>query len=122
MSDQFRGLFGLLLFSLTPISLLGQDVAFDQENHPNSPNYSEEVNWSALPFRLDVADVVPKNEKWINDSLKNVDVFYVHPTIYQKGSTWNAGLEMEKINKKVDKYPVRLQASVFNESCRVFAP
>lgn len=122
MSDQFRGLFGLLLLLLTHISLLGQDVAFDQETHPSAPNYSEQKNWSALPFRSDVADVLPKNEVWINDSLKSVDVFYVHPTIYLKGPLWNAGLDMKKINKKVDKYPVRLQASVFNASCRVFAP
>lgn len=99
-----------------------QKTDFASENHPVPPDYSLEESWSALPFREDVADVLPKNEEWVNDSLKKVDVFYVHPTMYQKGPLWNASLEMKKINRKVDKYPVRLQASVFNASCRVYAP
>lgn len=111
----------LILF-LLPVSLLAQQISFDAETHPLEPAYSVDRNWSALPFRADAADALPKEETWISDSLKNADVFYVHPTIYTKGSQWNAGLDMEKINKKVDKYPVRLQASVFNASCRVFAP
>ncbi len=99
-----------------------QTTSFDSETHALEPNYSEGSSWSALPFREDVADGIPKNESWISDSLKEVDVFYVHPTIYQKGPLWNAGLDMKKINKKVDKYPIRLQASVFNAACRVYAP
>ncbi len=102
--------------------LAAQKTNFDSEQHPAEPDYSLQESWSAMPFREDVADVLPKNESWIHDSLKQVDVFYVHPTIYQKGPLWNAGLDMTKINRKVDKYPVRLQASVFNESCRVYAP
>ncbi len=101
---------------------LSQTTTFDAEVHAQAPNYSEETSWSALPFREDVADVLPKNESWVSDSLKEVDVFYVHPTIYQKGPLWNAGLDVKKINKKVDKYPVRLQASVFNATCRIYAP
>lgn len=113
---------GLLFLVASSLSISGQETGFDEEIHPAAPNYSLESSWSALPFRDDVADVLPKNEIWKSDSLKDVDVFYVHPTIYQKGKLWNAGLDMEKINRKVDKYPVRLQASVFNASCRVFAP
>ena len=112
-------LFVSLLF-VTP--LRAQKTSFDNEVHAAAPDYSQESSWSALPFRNDVADVLPKNEEWVNDSLKEVDVFYVHPTIYQKGPLWNASLSINKINRKVDKYPVRLQASVFNASCRVYAP
>ena len=109
-----------LVFSF--IESKGQTTTFESEIHAESPDYSLESSWSALPFRDDVADVLPKDENWLNDSLKQVDVFYVHPTIYQKGPLWNAGLDMDNINRKVDKYPVRLQASVFNASCRVYAP
>lgn len=112
----FLVIFGQTLF------IRAQDVSFDQEIHAKAPDYSSEASWSALPFRKDVADLLPKNEVWISDSLKDVDVFYVHPTIYQKGKLWNADLESKTINRKVDKYPVRLQASVFNASCRVYAP
>lgn len=116
-----RILFALLVCCITQ-QLLAQKTTFDQEVHASAPDYSKEDSWSALPFRQDVADIVVKGETWISDSLKDVDVFYVHPTIYQKGPLWNASLDMHKLNRKVDKYPVRLQASVFNASCRVFAP
>lgn len=99
-----------------------QKTDFDSEQHASAPDYSLESSWSALPFKKDVADVLPKDEQWISDSLKEVDVFYVHPTVYQKGPLWNASLDMGSINRKVDKYPVKLQASVFNASCRVYAP
>ncbi|HAP69735.1 MAG TPA: DUF3089 domain-containing protein [Flavobacteriales bacterium] len=111
-----------MVFFLFTLVSFSQETSFDEEKHSYAPDYSTTESWSALPFNKDVADVLPKGETWVSDSLKEVDVFYVHPTIYQKGSLWNAGLDMKKINRKVDKYPVRLQASVFNASCRVYAP
>jgi len=122
MAHSFKNTFSvLLLLGLSTVSV-AQKTSFDAENHPAAPDYALAESWSALPFRNDVADVLPKGETWVSDSLKDVDVFYVHPTIYQKGPLWNASLDMKKINRKVDKYPVRLQASVFNASCRVYAP
>lgn len=116
----------LLIFLAFNVGILkyvsAQKTTFAEETHPSPPDYSKTENWAALPFRTDVADVLPKGETWVSDSLKEVDVFYVHPTIYTKGSQWNAGLDMKKINRRVDKYPVRLQASVFNATCRVYAP
>lgn len=101
---------------------VAQTTSFASEMHAPAPDYSDPDNWSALPFRTDVADVLPRNEAWVSDSLKTVDVFYVHPTTYQKGDLWNAALDNRKQNRLVDKYPVRLQASVFNADCRVYAP
>ena len=114
----------VLLIGLLHCSILtkAQKTSFSEENHASEPDYSLEFSWSALPFHEDAADVVPHGEDWISDSRKQVDVFYVHPTIYQKGPLWNASLDMKKLNRRVDKYPVRLQASVFNRSCRVYAP
>lgn len=104
------------------VQLLAQTTAFDAETHAPAPDYANPAHWCALPFREDVADVLPKGEVWLSDSLKQVDVFYVHPTIYQKGELWNADLADTKLNRKVDKWPVRLQASVFNREARVYAP
>jgi hypothetical protein len=112
----------ILVLMALPFSLFAQLTSFNQETHAPKPDYSNSTHWSALPFRSDVADVLPKNESWVSDSLKDVDVFYVHPTTYQKGDLWNAALDNSKQNRLVDKYPVRLQASVFNASCRVYAP
>lgn len=117
-----RFVFLLFIASLFLQQAFGQKTSFEQEHHPIAPDYSKEESWSAFPFRVDAADALPKDELLVSDSLKSVDVFYIHPTMYQKGPLWNAGLDMEKINRKVDKYPVRLQASVFNRSCRVYAP
>lgn len=113
---------GIACFLLNIAVCSAQKSSFDSEQHPPAPDYVMQESWSALPFRKDAADIVPKNEVWISDSLKSVDVFYIHPTTYQKGEFWNAGLDLKKINRKVDKYPVKLQASVFNASCRVYAP
>lgn len=118
-----RAAFLLVLFLLVHVATTyAQKTTFAEETHPEAPNYALDESWSALPFREDAADALPKGEIWVSDSLKDVDVFYVHPTIYQKGPLWNASLDMKKINGKVDKYPVRLQASVFNKSCRIYAP
>lgn len=103
-------------------NLYGQSPPFTAGAQPAAPDYADEKNWAALPFRTDAADAIPKSETWIDDSLKEADVFYIYPTIYEKGKTWNADVRDEKLNKKVDEKPVHYQASVFNESCRVYAP
>jgi len=99
-----------------------QAQSFDPAKQPAAPDYSLEKNWSCLPFRSDEADKIPNDEKWVSDSLKDVDVFYIYPTIYMSGPTWNEDLSNAKLNKKIDTKPVRYQASVFNASCRVYVP
>jgi len=91
----------LLLFILCipALSFSQRLEPFDSEIHYPAPDYSLEQNWSALPFRADAADEIPKGESWITDSLKNVDVFYIHPTIYGKGKKWNADVSDKKLNK-----------------------
>ncbi len=96
--------------------------AFKAENQPAAPDYSNEDNWLGLPFRDDAVDVVPKYIETVNDSLKQVDVFYIYPTLYRKGDTWNADLSDTKLNRKIDNLPVKFQATVFNEMGRVYAP
>ncbi len=114
--------FLLLSVLLISVSVSAQLAAFNEADQPAAPDYSLEKNWSALPFHLDAADAIPSSEKWKNDSLKAVDVFYIYPTVYMSGKTWNADLSNEKLNKKIDNKPVRYQASVFNASARVYAP
>lgn len=116
-----KNIFTILWCFLIHIAIAQQTV-FRPEQQPAAPDYSIEKYWSALPFRTDAADKIPDTEQWVNDSLKNVDVFYIYPTIYMSGKTWNANLENKKLNKRIDDKPVRYQASVFNESCRVYAP
>jgi hypothetical protein len=96
--------------------------AFRPEDQPAAPDYTQGRYWAALPFRQDAADVIPPDEQWVSDSLKGVDVFYIYPTIYKSGKTWNEDVNDQKLNKKIDKLPVRYQACVFNASCQVYAP
>lgn len=96
--------------------------AYKAPNPLSAPDYSHEKDWVALPFRHDAADFTPKNETWIDDSLKKVDVFYVYPTNYKKGKTWNADINDRKLNKNLDKMAMKYQASVFNKVGRIYTP
>jgi hypothetical protein len=80
----------ILAFMLIAVAANAQ--TFDPAKQPAAPDYSLTANWSALPFRLDAADKIPSDEKWVDDSLKDVDVFYIYPTIYRNGNTWNEDL------------------------------
>jgi hypothetical protein len=88
-----------------------------------SPDYSHTENWAALPDKKDSADVVPPGSN-LKDEQANAlaDVFFIHPTLYFKGKSWNAAMDDKKINALVDKYTIRQQASIFNGSCKVYAP
>ncbi len=110
----------ILAFMLIAVAVSAQ--TFDPAKQPAAPDYSLAANWSALPFRLDAADKIPSDEKWVDDSLKEVDVFYIYPTIYRNGKTWNEDLSNKRLNRSIDNKPVMYQASVFNASCRVYAP
>ncbi len=95
---------------------------FKETKTPEAPDYSNEFYWSTLPFREDAADMIPKSETWISDSIKQVDVFYIYPTLFTKGNTWNADLQDKKLNKRIDHLPVKYHASVFNQVGRVYTP
>ncbi len=89
---------------------------------PN-PDYSDLYFWAAHPLKKDPADSIPsflKSEK--KDSA--VDVFYIHPTTFTKDLTagWNANLNNKELNDQTDTRPILFQASIFNGSCKVYAP
>ncbi|MEN9549528.1 MAG: hypothetical protein RIR12_2119 [Bacteroidota bacterium] len=88
------------------------------------PNYAELNYWAAHPFKHDPSDSVPLplQGQAIDTS---VDVFFLHPTTYTESSAThigNAPIDDALLNAKTDYTPILYQASVFNQSCRVFAP
>lgn len=95
---------------------------FDSMSHPPAPDYALAQNWAALPDHQDAADLVPKGMAVVPDSAKQVDVFYIHPTTYNRGSTWNADVNDAAQNAIVDKRPVKYQATAWNETGRIYAP
>jgi hypothetical protein len=98
--------------------------AFTQEKMPPAPDYRDDSAWLALPGRRDEADVVPPGTAARDGQANaNVDVFFVHPTTWLSAQAWNArydegGVTAERLTQGV----LRMQASVFNGCCRVFAP
>jgi hypothetical protein len=86
-------------------------------------DYGNMVNWAAHPAKIDAADTLTVGSKKGDD--KRVDVFFIHPTTLTGKlivGHENAEITDGHINKKTDESPIRFQASVFNESCNVYAP
>jgi hypothetical protein len=91
---------------------------------PAPPDYSNLKYWAASPHKADASDQIPL---FLNNEKRELlaDVFFIHPTIYDNDAdtaSWNAWLNDEKVNTETDNTTILLQSSVFNGSCRVFAP
>jgi hypothetical protein len=89
-----------------------------------APDYSDLQYWAASPFKDDNSDVIPA---FLKDEIRDTraDVFFIHPTSYfgeEKTSPWNANLLDTAVNNNTDNLSILLQSTVFNGSCRVFAP
>jgi len=96
---------------------------FERYTPSPPPDYSKENNWASLPTKKDSADAVPYYSTLKDEQATAMaDVFFVYPTTYYSGGSWNASLDDKYVNKKTDKYPIREMASVFNGSCKVYAP
>ena len=99
----------------------------NSEAGPNTgpaPDYSDLKYWAASPFKDDNSDVIPA---FLKDEVRDTraDVFFIHPTSYfgeEKTSPWNADLRDTAVNNNTDNLSILLQSTVFNGSCRVFAP
>ena len=91
---------------------------------PAPPDYSDLKYWAASPYKADPGDMIPAFLKDEKQDL-SADVFFIYPTIYDNDAdtaSANAWLNDEKVNTEIDNTTILLQASVFNGSCRVFAP
>ncbi len=120
MAMHFRALF--FAMALSGQLAAQHHLPFDASHHPIAPDYSQEKYWAALPFHEDVTDMTPRGEVWIDDSLKQVDVFYIYPTLYSHGKDWNADIDNRSLNRRIDHYPVKYHASIFNHVGRVYVP
>lgn len=89
----------------------------------DSPKYSEIKNWVEHPEKENHYTSLPKN---FTDTLFNpkpkIDVFFVHPTLYLKGTSWNADINNKKLNKEIGNTAIQNQASVFLGIANIYAP
>lgn len=96
---------------------------FDINLSGNSPNYSEIKYWVEHPEKEMNYTSLPKN--YTDTSFKSnpeIDVFFVHPTLYLKGPSWNADINDKKLNKEIGNTAIQNQASVFLGIANIYAP
>lgn len=87
-----------------------------------APDYSKLQYWVSHPEKADSADMVPPAAGPERQSEAIADVFFIHPTTYLKGDTDNADINDAELCFATEKRAVKHQASVFNASCKVYAP
>ena len=88
------------------------------------PDYAQLDYWAAHPDKWDPSDSVPKPLRGAEEP-KAIDVFFLHPTTLtsEKDTAFdNARIDDRELNEITDTRPILYQASVFNGSCRVYAP
>lgn len=115
------GMLSVLLSSC--LVLIQPPRVFYEEQNPAPPDYENPSHWAALPWKQDNADLVPSGTG-LSDKQERAraDVFFIHPTTFISPTSWNAGVSNPFINRITDGTTILHQASVFNGSCRVFAP
>ena len=119
----FKTIILLGISMIVNVKILQAQPLSDKKKIYNTIDYGNVNMWAAHPWKKDNADSVSnilKNES--RDSM--VDVFFIHPTTYTDKIyiDWNASISNEELNKKTDESTILYQASVFNASCRIFAP
>ena len=77
MNDQSKK----FLNSIKPIE------PFNVSNLPPEPSYSDLYSWVAHPEVDGYHQIVPKGENSISKSMKDIDVFFIHPTGFF-GKNW----------------------------------
>lgn len=100
------------------------DKPFDPAAQPGAqPDYADTANWAALPGRDDLADLVPAGVRnTFAPGAAPVDVFFVHPTGFLKGSSWTFSMNAETSTEENTRWMMANQASPYNGCCNVYAP
>lgn len=126
MNRQFLWLLLLFVFFSCGQKRYLLETSFSDCPIPPPPDYSSEDAWASLPSKKDPADSVPGKHKSNGEAVSLTDVFFIHPTIFTYKPTsayqWNGDVHDRALNKATDESTILYQASVFNGSCRVFAP
>jgi hypothetical protein len=99
-------------------------TSFQNTPHPAPLDYRQPTSWAALPDRPnDPTDRVPRGRDLVDGQASaTADVFYVHPTVFNSDKSWLADPRDKKYNRTADITCIKHQATVFNGSCRVYAP
>jgi hypothetical protein len=94
---------------------------FDPKQAAPTPNYSERVNWAALPFEADPSDLVPAGVDG-HSGARTVDTFFIHPTGFLSAASWTSSMDEKSATEENTQWMMANQASVYNGCCNVYAP
>jgi Protein of unknown function (DUF3089) len=118
-------LFYLLLPFLVACGAVKPKGTFDSTQRPTAPNYANSNDWAALPDKQDKADLAPYSLQE-NQANAPIDVFFLYPTVYTGSkkyqTNWNAPIDYAPFNEQVDNSPIKFQASIFNNTGKIYAP
>jgi hypothetical protein len=116
--------FAVLLLISCSQKMVSNTTVYTSTANSNLPSYNNLFYWAAHPLKNDMSDNVPKPLGNYDTAQKQVDVFFIHPTTLtdNANTNMNADINDADINKKTDDGSMLYQASVFNESCNVYAP
>ena len=96
-------------------------AAASGEAPPAAPDYANPAAWAAYPGRPGHAADLPEGLAKGFDT--GVAVFFIHPTTYLAPVMANAAYDAGgEVGARVDDVVLRLQTSVFNGCCRIYAP
>ena len=102
------------------LELVKPESDFTHSNIPKEPNYNFKESWAALPELNGYQYLVPSDAYSVNKN-NDIDVFYIHPTgFFEK--KWNFNLDKNSSAYERTEVMLANQASVFNESCNIYAP
>ncbi len=97
--------------------------SFNHSKQPPPPDYAQHKYWAALPDKKDSADFeLPKYGIVQDQEHAKADVFFVPPTNYISGFTWNVSVDDSLANSITDNIGCKILASVYNASCKVYVP
>lgn len=84
-------------------------------------DYTDNSSWAALPGTDTFAKAKPEGIMDIA-VVPDVDIFFIHPTTYLSRDSWNAPLNHEDANLRIEKRVLKMQASAFNLAGNIYAP
>lgn len=96
---------------------------FDPTASPPPPDYALPESWAASPGKADPSDRLPEglpDDK--SPSREHVDVFYIHPTGFDRRDNWNGTVGEEASHGIPTSVMLAGQASAFSGCGQVYAP
>lgn len=79
---------------------------------PPEPNYTDAKSWA----------LIPKNPTTWTAKDPAADVFFVHPTTYERRAQWNGPIDDDRSRRLLDEVMIPNYAGPFAKAGRVFAP